>query len=608
MSRKFLANFMAVVMVFTLLAPMTFATPSEELNVEVDLKSGELKAALLTGGQADGLYSYSISEKGGNQIASAEHVFEGKTLHENISDVLSEMDLKKSYEIRVEYQAGKDGDMISKTIDFQFPDRVKIEGIFKAEESIITGELTNRESAYGGWYITAKKKGEQEETLLHTSDKISWGDDKGFKAEIHDALRELEAGEYTLTLMFTENVAGLKRDSNKLTFDYVAEEKSISQPKVEVETLPLYDANEELEGYDARATIKGKDSTAEVHGKWNLQFEDEHGETLYRKEIDSKDGMNSISLKAYMEDANLAINVIVDFKGRVDGVPVELSKIQEITIPDNTMSVDIESSHSFEYISSPDGEEERLLAVVDANLKNLPEGKVEGKWEFSVVDYDVSRGMQGSDQQSVEFDELGMGMTYNVLISFKGTVNGEKINAETIHILAIPKFEAGYDCKDEKVTLNGEVYIDTTAEFLNEDWSPEMAEGDWYFSLWKDDENIASGEKLGVSEWGSSYTFASMGEADTAAVVLEGTVDEQEVIMWSVFPVNKECKKIPGSGKTVIDNAEDGKKVAEDIKGGTLPKTATEEPKGMLYGLMAAVAGLVLLGFAFRKKLVLLFR
>ncbi|MCS1352771.1 hypothetical protein [Mechercharimyces sp. CAU 1602] len=606
MTKKLVSAFMTLIMVFTLMVPLAIATPSEELEVKLDLVKGKLNAHVLPSGQTDGFYSYSIYEKGGNRASCdidctpAGGEIAGARLDVDISTAIAKMDMKKSYEIYVEYKFGEQGPAISKTIDLVFPDKMKIDANFNEKTGKIKGKMMKRDLTYGMWNVFAKKKGEGEKKIsLLRSDKKVWNK-KEFKADISDALFDLEAGEYTLTVKFTELFAGgLKRDSNKVKFNYVVEEV----PNIDIMTIPLYDDHGGLEGYDVRASINDDRFTDQVKGTWYYKFIDEQSSIVVDEDVsDHNTGYQWVNIY-YNTPGKYTVQV--DFAGTNDGKPVELTGEKELIIPNDSDSstVGIDASHSFVDFMNPEGGVEDVMAVIDVELYNLPAGEVDGTWTFEVVDKDNFKTYKGQEKQSVQysleqFKELEMGKGYEIIITFSGKVGKEHdIEVSTSYVLPIPGFETNYECKDGKITLSGAV--------LN----GKYIEGDWYFNLWKDEKHVAGGELLDHSgQLQASYTFDQLGAADLATITFEGMIDEEEIVLWSVLPVNEGCKADPGDSTTVITNPDDGKEIVDDIKGGKLPSTATEEPKGMLYGLIVAVLGLMVLGFVFRSRIVAWFR
>ncbi|SMO78179.1 hypothetical protein [Melghirimyces algeriensis] len=346
-----------------------------------------------------------------------------------------------------------------------------------------------------------------------------------------------------------------------------------------------------------------------VKGTWNFIIQDhESGKTLMR-EVQKNVIGEGAEQEFPWKDAG-TYRVIVQWKGEWDRRPLGAKGEALFTVeePVDEKKYSVNADHTFEVLGYDDQTIEDVVAHVSAKLEDengyVPE-KVQGTWSFDI------KGVKG-DQAHQEFthedgrvtadysllhDTMSTGKMYDIEIRFEGNVAGQDVSKTFTYPLAVPGLNVDYDDNDEKHTISGEITLG------------KKAQGDWVIGIFTPDGEQVAQEVLDDREGlKQSVDFKELKPGKyVGVVVFRGSVDDKELgLFHSVsFQVDQQGgdNKPDDDSNSVVSDPDTGEQIMDDVKGGKIPQTSTQQPQRMLYGVIIAGIGFFLLGFVYRQKI-----
>ncbi|MCS1352767.1 hypothetical protein [Mechercharimyces sp. CAU 1602] len=561
MFKRSIAIMMAVMMLFTLAIPSVFATTEE----------AKLKVAVNNDGTITGTFDKTVKEAEGVWIVRVTSDEKDLRMQEvsQIKDIKGMLDMMSA-----------------------------------SENVEISGDVDN--TTTGTSYTSTQKFAELNKEGKHYIHISFAGQING-----EETVRHSEILPYEMKLNEKKNDDEKKKDDGK---------------KIDAETLIQAKVNEE-----GTVTASFVDSVQTANGRWAVRVAPDL-ETLWLEETYQENNLLLDNLPSGMATEFSAtgltelsyttiktfneFNIVgkyyvqVTFGGTVNG---ETGVIHSEPMMYEVKQKENEEKRDHNFSISADHEWDEGVFYLYANVMDLNADQVEeGEFTFEIEGLETKKvkldGMSGSVEYALN-NELMEGTKYNAHITFKGVVDGKEVEEETSYAFGVQGLKISYEKKDGKHVFAGELL-----EAIG-------AEGDWYMVIADAEtkEVVEQYELLDAEGIKQENIVEELSHGKyVAGMYFEGQTEDEYENLWDVthyseveFEVSKKGVEIipeKEEKSTIVTDLKEKEEIKEQLKGGKLPSTATEEPKGMLYGLIAAALGLFVLGFVFRKKIVGMFR
>lgn len=310
---------------------------------------------------------------------------------------------------------------------------------------------------------------------------------------------------------------------------------------------------------------------------------------------------------------------IVKWQGKWHGAKSEAENRAPFTMEDaapvlpDTVNVHVEEQYD------QDGYFTGMLTVHAGIPGVKEEDELRGKWVITlkylgtneVVDRQVFQNSTDSEVTAdmITWDEG----EYKAVARFVGTYNGEPVKLRgtaSYHLeFVLAEGDVQYACKNGKHVVKASLL------------SGEEVSGQWVIGIYDMEGYAVVDPKVSKGNTQEKSFTAEFDQLEPGTyfvgVTFGGKIDGKPGYFIDdqvEFEVKTDgaCAFKPGNGKNDPQQPvkpKEAKKVIDTIKnGGNLPKTATDHPKGMLYGGIITLIGLVALGLVYRRQIAGWFR